>query len=567
MAEGSDIYTIEMIDLISAPSARAAAAQRNVYRATLNTSDALKTGDRAQIKAAQSAQKLAAAELRAAGAWNKLETAAGRGGAERGVFGELLSQVPVLGPALSRFGAGPLALVGVALAGVYAAGKKAFELTNIVDRYSGSLTNLEGSSSKAAEDLELIRQTALALGDPFEQTAEAFTKFRRQGLQPQDAAQYVKFQADLAALGQTSEEAGTALESLTKILIAGKASPKALVALEKAGVPAQQALADIAKKSGKTYAQIEEDFKKGKVDAVEFGNAVETAFERKYSSKEFGALDAAYDLNTVAGNIDDIKAKLESGLLLPLLGATGHNNLNDALVRPLQAINEVLDPTTLEAAAKVLEAIGAGLGALGSIAKVVFYPIKLLFDVVGNFGAARGRADAIAAQVEDLKRLNKEAGAAIPDGMAAGVAASAPSATNAVVEMANSASQAGADALGIHSPSKIFATQGQQIDAGLAHGIDADADLAFTAAREMTEGTVAAAEQVTAPGGSVARVGADAGSLSIGGGSGGVTVSVGDISVGIQGGGDPSTAAAAVRDWFEQNFAAMLERTLEGVGA
>jgi hypothetical protein len=173
----------------------------------------------------------------------------------------------------------------------------------------------------------------------------------------------------------------------------------------------------------------------------------------------------------------------------------------------------------------------------------------------------------------DFFTAGKNLGDATNAGMAAGLS-SGGKAAEAATGMADSVTGAAQNALGIQSPSKVFAEQGKFIDEGLAMGIEDHQDLAFASAETMADGVVAEAEMAAMVGSGVnqtamSNVGAAAGNAlaTAPGASAGGSVGSVNVTINVDGSKDTQTTMQAIRSFFDTDFAALLERQLEGSGA
>jgi hypothetical protein len=137
--------------------------------------------------------------------------------------------------------------------------------------------------------------------------------------------------------------------------------------------------------------------------------------------------------------------------------------------------------------------------------------------------------------------------------------------------MARGAIDAGKAEAQVHSPSRAMADElGSPMAAGAAMGIEADESLAFSAAKELADGSVYAAERALAApsGATLTGEGAAAGAAtaaSSGGREVSVTLSPGAIQINLSGAG--ADAVPSLQSFFESDFVALLERALEGSGA
>ncbi len=124
-------------------------------------------------------------------------------------------------------------------------------------------------------------------------------------------------------------------------------------------------------------------------------------------------------------------------------------------------------------------------------------------------------------------------GESLINGLVRGIESGREAVMSAVRGVADAATGALSDALGIASPSRVFAELGRQVPRGFAVGVEAEAAIAGDAVADM----------------------APASGLAIGGAGGAVTVSVGDIHVHV-GSGNPDEIVEAIDD----KIAALFER-------
>lgn len=113
-------------------------------------------------------------------------------------------------------------------------------------------------------------------------------------------------------------------------------------------------------------------------------------------------------------------------------------------------------------------------------------------SAVQNAGITLGRAAQTGLNTQTSGFRN--VGVNIAAGVTAGITAGQADAVNAAVQLAQKALQAMKDALGIHSPSKVFQDEvGAQIGAGTAKGVEASTTKAVKAAEKMAKQTTLSA--------------------------------------------------------------------------
>ena len=133
--------------------------------------------------------------------------------------------------------------------------------------------------------------------------------------------------------------------------------------------------------------------------------------------------------------------------------------------------------------------------------KVSQQSVKDMTDYVGDLLGKMGNSNSetwkkvwatAGNTVDNVKTKTKEAskdaeknGRAIPEGMARGVNNGSGALYNSVANMARNTVARYKNELGIHSPSKVFATVAKWIPAGIAKGIDDNADTAISATENL----------------------------------------------------------------------------------
>jgi hypothetical protein len=211
------------------------------------------------------------------------------------------------------------------------------------------------------------------------------------------------------------------------------------------------------------------------------------------------ALDRLFGGSSILGDVDALQIALWAGV---------------AAFAAMAVIGVALAGTFAGLAGTIAVLVGPMLAAVVAIGGLISAGVRL----VSWF------------QAQDWTGL----GRSLVDGLVAGIRGSASRVVQAVQGLAGSARQALTQALGIASPSRVFAALGRQIPAGLAQGVTRGAPIAAGAVDEMADGTVPS---------------------SRGSGSS-VAISIGDIHINAAG-GDAQQIARSFRD--------ELARVLEGV--
>lgn len=569
----AEIYTISLKDEVSAAAARAEAATRALDRAIIQTSAALRGGDAAALNMARGVERLASSERRAAIA--SLRLVAPKTGALAQIRAFASTQgMGALGGVLGPFagliaGAGasiaPLTAVALGLAGIVAVGAAVVSTAAKIGEFKARLKGTGDTAAEAETDLERIRTIALKIGEDFDTVAESFINFKKQGFTSSDAEGLVRLGLDLKEVSNDAAQANGALELLTKAAIGGKLRANAFTELQKAGLPAIAALQNLATQMGISEAELTKRFAAGTAPVARYVTELEKLFLASHGAKGLGDTADALGALTMKGNLEDIKAVIESGILVPL-GQRAEPILLKLSQRAAEFAKS-FQPAALDFFISQLNRVDAILS--GSLTDKLTALPRLVFGAIGD-GIAAGLEFAFGDKWFEI-------GSQIVDGLAAGTKAGASRAVNAVKELGNDLVIGTENLLGIESPSKVFAKQGKEIDAGLAVGIEDHADLAFSAASDMAEGAVDGGLAGARGGGVPSARALDALASTAVGAAGAtdnssaraLTVGPFTINLGALGGEADAggSAAESIRAYFETEFVALLERSLEGSGA
>jgi hypothetical protein len=334
------------------------------------------------------------------------------------------------------------------------------------------------------------------------------------------------------------------------------------------GVTATDFLAEVAKQQKISFEAAEKMLSTGKITAE---MAIPALIKATQSARGITDLDAAAD--EAAGGttgkltaIDNRITKLKENLGAALVKAGFIEDL-ERLVSVLERVAEV--GVRAYSAVRLLASEDTSIGK------------TLVQEVAPGGKAATNFADEylapIRARLESLTGNNglfAPIGQSVGEGLAAGINASAGAAAAAATNLAAGVTDASKAELQIQSPSKAFAEQGRFIDEGLAMGIEEHQDLALASAHDVADGAIAEVELAAATGSGVnqtamANVGAAAGNAlaSDSGASSGGSVGSVNVTINVDGSKDAQTTTQAIRSFFDTDFAALLERQLEGSGA
>lgn len=547
MATGTDIYTIEVIDRVSGPANRAAAAARNLQRRIISTNAALEAGDFAAAGAARAAERMAASALRAANAEAKL--AGALGGVKRSGFGTGVV-ISALGNAL-----GNLAARGISAAvdGLFSLGRSLSETVDLASRSRVALGNLYGGVAEG----KAVQKSAIELSNRYglelQTVLDTMAQFKGAGFSTSAGEDLIKLGADMQALSTGGKDSAMQLESVFRALRKIKSQSflqgDELNMLSEAGVSVDKIYGVLQYRLGKTREEIMKMQSARKLPANLVISAVAEA-TLAGRAERFGQLGEQFADSTTVG----AKNRIEANLKNALFGAA--QDAEPALVKGLNAIlggvlnidGKGIQDALTNALVKVgqeLENLGPKIpGFVASLEKVatvlsdISKAVMPMLDVLGFVGGGIGKVLG-----------------AIPGNIAFDL-----SDTVANAEARRARRQA--DSEGAIDLFGRVATQASFNDFGGPLN-----DLAFSAAKETTDGQVDAT--LAAPSAGIrTQVVEAAAAVAAGTPGAGKKVDVGAVNVNINlsGTGDPYQAADSIRQWADTEFGATLERQLEGTG-
>lgn len=616
----ADIYTLKLEDEVSANAKRAAAAYRQVAYAADWLKQNVENGDKASVKAARNALRLAQAEfgaaktaltagnamLRLANGYNRAAAGADKGAKSAKGFSYALNGLATAAANVA------FNLAGKMVSGLLDAGRSLWETAELASRSRNSLALLYGSVEQGAavqeKAIELSRKYGLSLGT----ILSTLTQFRGAGFDLGQSEALLKLGADMRALGSTPEQLDSVYLALRKIQSQGFLQGDELNMLSEAGVSVDKIYSRLEAKLGKTREEIIKMQAARKLSAGNVLNAIAEATLLSARSDTFGQAGEKAANETLGGLKDRLGANIGADLFQAVQRA------EPALVKGLQAVlggtlgangTALQDQLTL-----ALEKVGRGLEDIGpkipgfvdSIARLADQLARVVgfldrISINGNRANAGmglvgfNEADSYRALNDKLglpaeggvlpKFLSSvwssltsrrddsfySAGQNMSAGLAAGIAAGAPTVAAAASGVAQGAIDATKDTAKIHSPSKAMQPLGGFMAEGVAVGIEDQAHMASRAASVMADGAISGAAVALAPSRAAGAVGKEAGAAF----SSSSTRSIGDIHVQIDMGAGVAVGAVGadsgpvqqIRDFFEQEFIALLDRQLEGSGA
>jgi hypothetical protein len=380
-----------------------------------------------------------------------------------------------------------------------------------------SLTALAGGDAKKAEkQLALIRDVAKSTAGSLDDSAASFLEFSKAGFGDDWAKDLAKIKADADTIGL-----GGAVDSLKDI---NKGAPITVAAFDDlaklaGGGENLASMLDLPKGIEKDATRLQAELNKiaGPSFAKRFVNAAKSAGKLGEISKGSKGI-----WEQLGSEVEIAFSDAFSGIdLKPLKDALGPAiaALGPALKSLAPAVQSVVGAVAgligwlsradnvkafgdaFEAAKPALLAVGAGLGIVAAASAVVLAGLAALTAVaVGVPLAALGTAatwassamSALGAQISSAMAAlapfagaAQSAGSAIVGGLIQGLTSGAGAIGAAMQSLAQTAIGSFKGALGIASPSKVFAGLGEYVSEGAAVGIDSGAPAVQSSADDM----------------------------------------------------------------------------------
>jgi len=495
-----------------------------------------------------------------------------------------------------------LTLAGAAMAGVAAAiGVATIKMADFSQRSRVGFALLAQYGASGDAIFEHARDLAVRLGIDVESTTDQYKKFLALQFNPKQADTLIKMGADMRALGASTEETHRIFLQLGQIAAKGKLQGEELIVLAENGLSTKLVYENLAKASGKSMDQIRKDISAGAVDSSMALNAIGATILQKTGQSEFGKAGETIAHSTLSGLFGLFKAKGQQTMqkavegIMPKIVDTGDSvfaaltaglegkqgqatlaALQSGIGEAAEAIKAAL-PHVQEFVSAFIEGFGeawkfigpavsdffgmfsaSGPGATNQV-KVIAKALGQIVVVLGALVIMLGGAFLAAiAGVTALFNILKAFWTAVMNGLGqlincfveffANIEAkiNAGHVVNAVKDVAGQAVGAAKSALGIASPSRVFATIGENVVAGFSEGIDGaslHATLPMPAVPSLDGGAMAAA------------------------GGAGVTFSAGAIQITVTGARDARETAREVQRVLASELAAALEGMAIGAGA
>ncbi len=458
----------------------------------------------------------------------------------------------------------------------------------------GQLTHTDG-----AAELEGITKLAAELGLNIESTAHSYERLLKMQFKPDDAKTWVKFGADMQALGNSAEEVEGILLAVSQIKSKGKLQAQEMLQLAERGVSSDLVYDALEKKTGKSRSQVMKLQEGGKIDSDSALAAIQEALMVKLHTSRAGEAAESY-VQTFAGSMGKGDAEMQRvGLGL---GAAFERGFSDATGRADDLKKRGFTGIFAQAGSgdffaqmansPTLEKIGGFVERLGNAFAVLMPHLLAVGDAfVSGFTDGAGLEDAlsedtvtgfaailrddivpaaktvgwaigwvstkvlqltgglvylgarwtnmwtsISTGAESLVTSFTDLGSRVIDGFISGITSGYQRTKDAVTGWADGAVNFAKETFGIHSPSKEFATLGKYSVQGFQRGLDS-----------MTPELPSASSMAPA-----ALMG------------GGMSITM-PITINVNGSDSPAETARMVRLEFESLLAGSFGRFAEGI--
>ncbi len=563
-------YTIRLIDQATGAGRRVERALTGVDAAAKKTAGAMRGQDRAYRAAAKEAERLARIELKLA---RSLSTTARAAARNSRAMGNLRVRTKGASQSVGGLGRGisltSALLAGALVVGAGAAGVSMVKASANADLLRDTFNRVAGNKTEFPAIQKQIRSLGLDLVEGEKAALNLRTAFGK--------VTTTKFLSLFKAAQLSGENTKRVAVQLNQIQGRGLLQGENLNTIVEAipGLNRGAVTKAIAKELKITQQAAAKKLQSGKLEA---GIGIRAIFE--------GTVDALK-----LGNLDEFNKKLETSTLSRLANAA--NNMTDAkrsLGKALEktAFVSILGKISSTAAsatnsigvsglAGAFDVLGFSLGAVGVVLAGIGIKAALTSFAVGAAaataplavmgGAVFALAGSMALLVKSMQQFSAVGGfSALSEAIGAelsGERLGGKATIGGVIQTG--------DPLGeMRRRSINVLGQGRAISDAAGVFSKTDPGLQFQTAKDLVDGTAAAAATAGSSGQSnaqLAHVGAAAGAAAVAGrGKGGVTIGKAEIQVNVDGSKDPEATAQAVASELEFGFITILENHAEGVG-
>jgi len=233
-----------------------------------------------------------------------------------------------------------------------------------MDQFTRVMTVMTGSTEKADEALESIKNTVTGTAYGLDIASKSTQKFVTSGMKIDKSTKQIQTWADAVAFygdGTNATFEGVT-DALSKMVAKGKVEMDQLNRLTDAGIPAVQIYADSV---GKSVTEVQDDLSKGKISTEQFLDGLDNAFNNgtnKFASITGAAKEAG---SSWTATFDNFKAAITRGM-----------------TKVIDAIDEGLKSVGLKTMREMIAQVGKQAEkVMNKIAPLIKNGIKKLKDV------------------------------------------------------------------------------------------------------------------------------------------------------------------------------------------
>ena len=372
-----------------------------------------------------------------------------------------------------------------------------------------SLEALTGSKQRAEELTEAIDKLRPAFNGSEDQLKAMTKQFLALGLSIQDVGTLLPAIGDISTRMGDPKKGEEFADLITKIIARGEVGKKQLVELGKLGFGG---IVTAGEKAGPAIDKVLDALEKMQGGAIGTGSALgargfanslqrasevsENFFEGLQSTPAFKVIgEGLANLLDVAGpgseifkrlqvTVGDAISKIVTALFGDLAGDEGKQRMEEFFGKVIGFIEKL--PPVVEVA----------VSAIGTMVDFFKFLFDILVAVGESFGETLGAIFVFGENVvtffTDMQARAVEWGAQLVEGFVNGITGAWDKATDAIADGIESTVNAAKNALGIHSPSAVFAEMGKQTAAGYAEGIEASDRVASAVGDMVSPGNASA---------------------------------------------------------------------------
>lgn len=306
-------------------------------------------------------------------AMGRLEHGATKGTFLGTLFGDIASRALDAAAAVLRLGA------NAAMSFARAVGQAALLREQFVKAF-----DIQMGGAGGLAEFERIRDIAVRIGAPLEQTEQFFLRMRSLKFPTKQAEELFLRMQDLKVSARLSaDQLDRTLVAITQIKSTGKLQGDELMQLAEAGVDTGRVMENIAEAMGVTVDQARKLKEAGKIDAGTAIAAIQKTMGEMAGGKGAGEVAKDFADNTMSG----ILQKLQN--LIPVIFDDIAKAAGPGLQKLQPIFAEIFDFLTGTEGKEIFKGIGEAIGMIGSAAQMAWPFLKAF---IGGFSEGFGEA-------------------------------------------------------------------------------------------------------------------------------------------------------------------------------